>query len=563
MGDQAAVVSTYGSPGYNPNSPDYDSTLDSHSPNYIPPATTVDTGTEVHDRAEDRVNAQDAQTNDDLFGIQGLINQFTHNSRVDQQTQQELDAQARAMQAQGIDMRTPPTPPCTNYMTYDHGYIKGMVTEDADPGGVGGQGDTWAQTGEAMIRFQDDVRSAINNSEADWKGAAGNNARAFMADVGNWVGTAGTQAQFAGTQMSRMSGALSTAKASMPDPVPYDAAAAYQSWESAPWWQKPAIVAQAQADYQASQEAHQRAAEVASTYDANLSGAATMPAWGPPPNMGGDPGKKPPKPPEPIRPPELVGYRPPGETPPDGPGTGIAPPGGGQTGPGVPGPGGPGGSGIPGPGGSGGGSGGGRPGTPGNPGIPGVPGGPGGPGGTTNPGGALPGRPGGPGGPGGQWGGGGGDGGFPGIPPVGGGVPVGPGFGGGDFERGGTGRGLGGTGAGGRGGFGPGGGGSGGGGYGGTGSGGEGHGGTGGGGRGGGGGAGALAAEHAAGGGRGGLGAGGRGGGGAGGMGGGMGAGRGQGEEDGEHQRPSYLVEGDPESLFGTDEMTAPPVIGE
>jgi hypothetical protein len=51
--------------------------------------------------------------------------------------------------------------------------------------------------------------------------------------------------------------------------------------------------------------------------------------------------------------------------------------------------------------------------------------------------------------------------------------------------------------------------------------------------------------------------------GGAGGMG-GMGAGgHGRGEDDGEHQRPSYLVEADPDSLFGTDQMTAPPVIGE
>jgi hypothetical protein len=32
--------------------------------------------------------------------------------------------------------------------------------------------------------------------------------------------------------------------------------------------------------------------------------------------------------------------------------------------------------------------------------------------------------------------------------------------------------------------------------------------------------------------------------------------------EDEEHQRPSYLVEPDPDSMFGTDEMTAPPVIG-
>lgn len=38
--------------------------------------------------------------------------------------------------------------------------------------------------------------------------------------------------------------------------------------------------------------------------------------------------------------------------------------------------------------------------------------------------------------------------------------------------------------------------------------------------------------------------------------------GKGEGEEDKEHERPSYLVEGDPESTFGNDQLTAPPVIG-
>ncbi|MFD8497645.1 hypothetical protein [Amycolatopsis sp. NPDC059657] len=46
------------------------------------------------------------------------------------------------------------------------------------------------------------------------------------------------------------------------------------------------------------------------------------------------------------------------------------------------------------------------------------------------------------------------------------------------------------------------------------------------------------------------------------GMGGMPGGAKGQGEEDTEHQRPSYLVEADPESVFGTDAKTAPPVIG-
>ncbi|UIJ58591.1 PPE domain-containing protein [Amycolatopsis acidiphila] len=38
---------------------------------------------------------------------------------------------------------------------------------------------------------------------------------------------------------------------------------------------------------------------------------------------------------------------------------------------------------------------------------------------------------------------------------------------------------------------------------------------------------------------------------------------RGRGEEDEEHQRPDYLIEPDPDSIFGSDVRTTPPVIGE
>ncbi len=44
-------------------------------------------------------------------------------------------------------------------------------------------------------------------------------------------------------------------------------------------------------------------------------------------------------------------------------------------------------------------------------------------------------------------------------------------------------------------------------------------------------------------------------------MGGGMSGGA-RGGEDEEHERASFLLEHDPDDLFGTDEITAPPVIG-
>ncbi|HEU5476011.1 MAG TPA: hypothetical protein VFV67_35750 [Actinophytocola sp.] len=479
-----------------------------------------------------------------------------------------------------------------------------MVTENADAGQVGAAGDTWVTVGNTMIQFQEDIASAINNSEADWQGTAANSARMFMADVGTWVGTAGQGAALAGTQMLRQAEALSTASNSMPEEVPYDR----DEWtqrimsSSDPWGTYHEAVEQ----YNASQEAHQRAAEVLTSYDGGLAGASTMPAFTAPPMMGGGDATL-------TDASDTDGVGRMGGGPDGPPGSGGSGPGTGGSGPGtggasvppsLPGPGGtggggtggsgtggtggtggPGGIGIPGgPGGAGGGTGG----TGGTGGVGGIPGGPGG----TTPGGVLPGgrppsipvgggsRPPGTGPGGGGPGGGPGEGGFPpggGFPigglPIGGGLPggedglrpgrgpgggpgFGPGLGGGGAGEGGGGRGVSPFGTGGGGGVD--------GEHGGRGLG-RGPGGTafGPGGSAPGAGAGALAAEHAAtGGGRaGGPGAGGRAGGGM--PMGGMAGARGQGDEDGEHQRPSYLVEADPDSLFGTDEMTAPPVIGE
>jgi hypothetical protein len=42
-----------------------------------------------------------------------------------------------------------------------------------------------------------------------------------------------------------------------------------------------------------------------------------------------------------------------------------------------------------------------------------------------------------------------------------------------------------------------------------------------------------------------------------------VGGGRGQDDDDLEHRVPSYLEGGDPEALFGSEVLTAPPVIGE
>lgn len=535
----------------------YDSTQDPDSDNFFRRRDTAQTGQETRQTAENQVTDEVNRGN----VIDWLVDKFNHGQRVQDTYTQDMNTRAQAL-AQGLDTRDGPIMQCYNYLSTPHPELKTMVTENVDPDAIGSTGDQWISAGNAMVRFQEGVASAINNSEADWQGKAGNSARTFMAQVGNWVGEAGQSAQLAGTQTNLQAVGLADARRNMPDPVDFDADAANRDLQTTT---NPLLyvakLGNYQLQYNRAQSAHEEAAGVVSTYDNTLAGASTMPAFGAPPQMTAGSSTSETEIQQTKIPNSSVDvYRnsnvstttttdgttdlPPGRTDipptqsgdPGGPGNPSNPGVPGNPGvPAIPGPGGGSGSGGSGSGGTGSGSGSGS----------GSGTGPGGLG--TTPSGDIPVLPG-PGqfptpGPTGSNPGQNPN--FPGTPPL----PIGglPGPTGGDLARG-AGRGFGpGGGPGSTGGYGSGGGPGGMGrppGMGGMGPGGLGVG-------------GALAAEGAAV--RGGA-AGARGA-----AGGGMvpPGKRGEGEEDGEHQRASYLVEGDPDAVFGTDEMTAPPVIGE
>jgi hypothetical protein len=498
---------------------------------------TTDTTGDVRDRA----NSDYDREHDGFWGFlhRALFKDGTVQGQVENETSKDAE-----ILAQGVTTRSAPGIPNTHYMSYEHDALQTMVKDKVSPGVSQDMSDDWISLGNEMVEHQGFFVEAIGKSESEWRGTSGDKARQFIADVANYIGKAGQSAQLAGKQESLHSQALSSATNSMPEPIPFNVDQANADLKSTtdPFSYITKYTSY-MVTYQRSQAAHQEAADVVTAYDTSLSGASTMPAFDKPPQMAGS-------------------------TPPNPPG-GVDEPGG--SGGKEPGSGGTGGGSITGGGGTGG---------------AGTGGGTGGGAGIGGGGGRLPGGGGsgggGAGGGSGIGGGGSGSGGRPGIgtpgqgfdPSLGGGpnpggggfnnnnpnfsgggpMPMGPmggGFGGDETRRGGGGGG--GGAGGGRGGFGSGAGG------GGVGAGGAG---AGRGGFGPGAGVGGLAAEQAAMGRTGtAAGLGGRGAAGMGGMG-GMGAGRGQGGEDEEHERPSYLVEPDPDSTFGTDEMTAPPVIG-
>jgi hypothetical protein len=414
-------------------------------------------------------------------------------------------------------------PANTQYPGIEHSILK-KWTDDGEPGTANSIGDMYKDFATSLTEAAENLMVAVFGSEAGWTGQAANAMRERLKTVADWSQQTGDSFKAASGAFNTQGQAVGDAKNAMPEVVDYDPGQMIKNAAtSGSIIQMATLPVEMYQQRQAQQQAHEKAIQVVAQRDADLAAAAaSIPPFEPPPKIGDEGGTKEP-PPNPGMPGGAPGR--------------AGAPGGGSRG------------GIGGAGGSsgGGGFGGGflgasgpgfgqndpnnpngddqnSGGTPPNVNLPSLPIGSGtgtsgfspnsptnfgpGPGGPGLGGGGIPGGPaaaGGGGGFGGAFGGGFGPGGAPrpggGFGPLGGGSAAGAnaGMGPGGPGAGGLGAGRGGPGA-----------------------------------------------------------AGGRG---AGGMG-GMGGGKGEGGEDAEHQRPSYLVEPDPDATFGTDQMTAPPVIG-
>jgi hypothetical protein len=462
-----------------------------------------------------------ANRTDGQGGFAGVLNGFGAYAQAAGAKQKALSSQA-ASQAAGLHTRPAPSDGNPNY----HGMTSVQLSsgvQGASSAPSHESSEAWNAIGNALVNVNQTLAKAASSASSGWQGQAANDAMQFHTQVANWTNTTAAGAQVASVNLYNQSNAVATAQTSMPTPYTYTMNQAYQDVLAAP--DPVSAVPTAMANLKKADENQQQSAQVATSYQQNLvQSAQQMPAMSPTPTFdsgGGGTGN-----------------------PQGGPGSGSGS-----------GPGSGGGNGFtPHVGSSGGlnGSSGSSGNGPGSSGVGLPPSAHGGIGADLNSGLQTQGfNPGGP-----YSGSGIGPGGGPGGGPSGGlngfGLPMGygggggysGGYGGGGYGSGGSAGGLGRGGGYGASGYGSGG----------TGSGGAGSGSSASGGAAGRSTAGAGAAEDSA------IESGAASSRGSGGM---MGAGRGtKGQGDGEHKRAAYLVEADPDSIFGTDERTAPPVIG-
>ena len=179
--------------------------------------------------------------------------------------------------------------PVENYLAHPHSALAPMITSGADPDEVGRLADLYTETGTVLIGFRDAVRAAIADSDADWQGAAGDAARRFLADTGDWAARAGHGAHHAGARFTDHAAALAAARAAMPAEHPFDHDAAMADLRTTT--DPIAFVTKAAGyaeEYRQSRAAHEEAARVLTEYDRRLATASDLPAFPPPPSAADD-----------------------------------------------------------------------------------------------------------------------------------------------------------------------------------------------------------------------------------------------------------------------------------
>lgn len=200
--------------------------------------------------------------------------------------QSMLDAQAeRLAKAQGLK-RSAPGAPAVNYLGLSHQELYDAV-QQAQPDQVGKVGATWTELGNALAKIPDELAKGIANSESGWTGAGAQKARKAVARIGNHAGEAGQGVQLAGTMIERQAASLSTARVNVPKPPakPFDPQAAAAHLQTITDPVARAKQAHADAQQQAQEKAaHQQAAQAVQTYDQTSTQiASSQPAFAPTP----------------------------------------------------------------------------------------------------------------------------------------------------------------------------------------------------------------------------------------------------------------------------------------
>jgi hypothetical protein len=171
-----------------------------------------------------------------------------------------------------------------NYPGISHEELYAMVNNDIDPGGVDAAGAAWNAVGTTLHGISDRLTGASASTEEAWTGSAAGAARAFTTGIAAWSASTGRGAVLSSNNLATQSEGASAAKSAVPPPVHYDMWGALQDLMTSP--DPAAVAATIRQNLLYQQELHQQAVDAVTRYDYTLTQSVTsMPAFAPPPTF--------------------------------------------------------------------------------------------------------------------------------------------------------------------------------------------------------------------------------------------------------------------------------------
>ncbi|MEU8630701.1 hypothetical protein AB0C38_00935 [Amycolatopsis sp. NPDC048633] len=256
-----------------------------------PPKAADKTPQEVQDMAPAERDAYLQQKADEgvdpgswLFGP---VQQWIAQAKAKNQAQEMGDKNvADATKGRDVEYVQGLNAPNSDYKGNDHTQLQAYLNSNLNVDQVSEVSTAYHEVHKVFDKFATSMNTAVNASKGTWEGTAATNAQQYFTSLGTWSDANSQNAKLASETIYDQGQAASTAKNSMPAPIPFSWGDEFKSWATSNPFSLPDNVDKSLQKQKDSQAAHDEAAGVMSTYDKSLyESASKQPAFAPPPSF--------------------------------------------------------------------------------------------------------------------------------------------------------------------------------------------------------------------------------------------------------------------------------------
>jgi hypothetical protein len=217
----------------------------------------------------------------------GPVQQWIAQAKAKNQAQEMGDKNvAEATKGRDVEYVQGLHAPNADYKGNDHTQLQAFLESNLNVEQVSDVSTAYHQVHQVFDKFATSMNTAVNASKGTWEGSAATNAQQYFTTLGKWSDANSQNAKLASETIYDQGQAAATAKNSMPAPIPFSWGDEFKSWATSNPFSLPDNVDKSLQKQQDSQAAHDQAAGVMSTYDKNLYEAASkQPAFAPPPSF--------------------------------------------------------------------------------------------------------------------------------------------------------------------------------------------------------------------------------------------------------------------------------------